>query len=194
MLLWKGEQKDPIFKHVQKIAPLFLLTCVLNACWIIAWHYLQIFVSLVLMFWFLRSLIKIYRVMQVYRSSITGRPLLILYIPFVIYLAWICVATIANTAALLVHVQWKGFGFEPWLWSCVLIVIAFLLTTFFTYVKGEFAFGLVVAWALFGIYKGQFDANASVGYTAIICSVLCLVFALVGFLKWTKKTPLEGII
>ncbi len=194
MLLWKGEEKDPIFQHVQKVAPLFLLTCVLNASWIIAWHYLMGGVSFVIMVWFLRSLIKIYRVMQLNRSSITGWPLLILYIPFVIYLAWICVATIANATAVLVYAQWNGFGIEPWLWSCIMIVIAFLLTSFFTYIKGEFAFGLVVAWAMFGIYKGQFEANATVGYTAIICSILCLVFALVGFLRWNKKTPLEGII
>ncbi len=194
MLLWKGEKKDPICEHINKVAPLFLLTSVLNAGWIIAWHYLMVGVSLVIMAWFLRSLIKIYRVMQVNRSSITGWPLLTLYSPFVIYLAWICVATIANATAVLIYAQWNGFGIEPWLWSCIMITVAFLLTVFFTYVKGEFAFGLVAAWALFGIYKGQFDANAAVGYTAIISSVLCLLFALVGFLRWNKKTPLEGII
>ena len=194
MILWKGEYKNLIYQHVLSVAPLFLLTCILNASWIIAWHYLQTAVSLVLMIWFLRTLIEIYKAMQVNRSSITGWPFLILYIPFVIYLAWICVATIANVTAVLVNLQWNGFGIEPWLWSCIMIVIAFLLTVFFTIVKGEFAFGLVASWALFGIYSSQFNSNAVVGYTAIVCSVLCLMFGLVGFLRWNKKTPLEGII
>lgn len=194
MVLWKGDEKEATYQHAQKVAPLFLLTCVLNASWIIAWHYLQTAVSLVLMFWFLRTLIKIYRKMQVIRPSITGWPLLTFYTPFVIYLAWICVATIANATAVLVYFKWDGFGIEPWIWSCVMIVIAFSLTLFFTYFNGELAFGLVIAWALFGIYKAQFDANALVGYTAIVCSSLALIFGIIGFLRWNKKTPLEGII
>ena len=59
---------------------------------------------------------------SILRSSVTA---------FVIYLAWICVATIANTTALLVYVQWNALGMEQWIWSCIMIVIAFLLTLFF---------------------------------------------------------------
>lgn len=193
-VLWRQDEKEPLFEHVKMIAPLFLITCVLNAVWIFLWHHLQIVFSLIIMLWLLRTLIAIYQKMQRHRSIITGINLWTLYTPFVIYLAWICVATIANTAALLVHVQWNAFGIVPWIWSCVMIVIAFLLTAGFTWLRGELAFGFVTAWALFGIYKAQTSNSEVVGYTALCGSILCLIFAVLGFLKWNRRTPLEGII
>lgn len=193
-ILFTEDEREPLFVHVKLIAPFFLISCLLNATWIIAWHYLQTVLSLILMLWLIRTLTGIYQKMQQHRSIITGVPLWTLYIPFVVYLAWICVATIANTTALLVSIQWNGFGVEPWIWSCSMIVITFLLTAFFTYVKGEFAFGLVVTWALLGIYKGQLATNETVGYTALISAVFCFVSGVAGFIKWNRKTPLEGII
>jgi translocator protein len=193
-ILWNGNDKEPLFAHVKMIAPWFLLSCILNAAWIVSWHYLKVVLSLVIMLWLLRTLIGVYQKIQQHRSVITGTPFWTLYIPFVIYLAWICVATIANTTALLVYVQWNALGMEQWIWSCIMIVIAFLLTLFFTYVRGELAFGLVTAWAMFGIYKGQFAASTTVGYTALIIAAASLAFAVIGFLKWNRKTPLEGII
>lgn len=193
-VLWNEEEKDPLFVHVKKIAPFFLVSCVLNAAWILVWHHLQVVLSLIIMLWLLRTLIGIYIRMQVNRNVITGIYTYSLYIPFVVYLAWICVATIANTTALLVNIQWNGFGIEPWIWSCIMIVIAFLLTAGFAFIRGEIAFALVTAWAFYGIYKGQFDSNTMVGYTALSGSILSLVFGIIGFIRWNRKTPLEGII
>lgn len=194
LILWQADTKHLLLPHVKEIATPFLISCVLNAGWIITWHYLQIVFSLLLMLWLLRSLILIYLRMQHHRNLITGFQLWTLYTPFVVYMAWICVATIANTTAILVHVQWNAFGLQDWMWSCIMIIIAFLLTAGFAYWRGELAFGLVTAWALYGIYKGQLAANETVGYTALIASILCLIFAVIGFINWNRKTPLEGII
>lgn len=193
-ILWKGDDKDPLYVHVKAIAPLFLVTCVLNAAWIFAWHYLQVMLSLIIMLWFLRTLIGIYQKMQLHRSVITGVYTYSLYIPFVVYLSWICVATLANSTALLVRIEWDGFGIAAWIWSCAMIVIAFLLTAFFAYIRGELAFALVTAWALFGIYKGQASANDTVSYSALVTGILCLIVGVIGFVRWNRRTPLEGII
>lgn len=193
-VLWAEDEKEPLFIHTKMIAPLFLVTCMLNASWILAWHYLQVVLSLIIMLWFLRTLIGIYLKMQQNRNAITGIYYMSLYIPFVVYLAWICVATIANTTALLVHVQWTGFGIDEWIWSCAMIVIAFLLTAGFALVRGELAFALVTAWAFYGIYKGQASASDAVSYTALSGCVMCVLFGIIGFIRWSRKTPLEGII
>lgn len=194
IVLWKFDEDEPAFLHVKAIALLFLLTCVLNAAWIFSWHYLQTVLSLIIMLWLLRTLIAVYTKMQQHRSVITGIYFLGLYVPFVIYLAWISVATIANAAALLVNIQWNGFGINEWIWSCVMIAVAFLLTAWFTYRQGELSFGLVTAWAFYGIYKGQLSTDVIVSTTALTVSILSLIFAVVGFIRWTRKTPLEGII
>lgn len=194
VILYRQEKEEAIYKHVQAVAPLFAVTCILNASWIFAWHYLQTVLSLIIMLWLLRTLILIYQKMQRNRAGITGIYFLSLYVPFVVYLAWICVATIANSTALLVNIQWNAFGLQEWMWSCGMIVIAFALTAGFTLWRGELSFGLVTAWAFFGIYKGQLIANETVGYTALVAALLSLVVAVWGFVKWSRRTPLEGII
>lgn len=194
IVLWKFDDDEPALLHVRSIAVLFLITCILNGAWIFSWHYLQTVLSLIIMLWLLRTLIAVYIKMQEHRSVITGIYFLGLYVPFVIYLAWISVATIANSAALLVNVQWSGFGINEWIWSCIMIAVAFLLTVWFTYKQGELSFGLVTAWAFFGIYKGQLTTDITVSAAALTASVLSLIFAVVGFIRWTRRTPLEGII
>lgn len=194
IVLWKFDDDEPALLHVRSIAVLFLITCILNGAWIFSWHYLQTVLSLIIMLWLLRTLIAVYIKMQQHRSVITGIYFLGLYVPFVIYLAWISVATIANSAALLVNIQWSGFGINEWIWSCIMIAVAFLLTVWFTYKQGELSFGLVTAWAFFGIYKGQLSTDITVSAAALTASVLSLIFAVVGFIRWTRRTPLEGII
>jgi translocator protein len=194
VVLWTFKQDDPAFLHVRSLFLPFILTCILNASWIFAWHYLQTVLSLIIMLLFLRTLIGIYLKLQVHRSALTGIYFFSLYVPFVVYLSWICVATIANSTAMLVNIQWNGFGMEQWIWSCAMITIAFLLTAGFAYVRGELAFALVTAWALFGIYKGQAFASETVSYTALTGSILCVVLGVDGFIKYNRKTPLEGII
>jgi translocator protein len=194
ILLWKNDDKNPAFVHAAKVAPLFIITCVLNITWILLWHYLQALLALIVMLWLLRSLIAIYNRMQKNRNVITGWQWITFYMPFVIYLAWICVATIANTAAVLVYVKWNGFGIEPWLWSCTMIFIATLLTFWFGYLKGELAFALVVTWALFGIYSSQQVNSNTVAVMAIVCSGISLLAGIAGAVRRSRQTPLEGII
>jgi translocator protein len=193
-LLWKKEDKSTVGIHIVKIAPLFMITCLLNITWILLWHYLQAVLALLVMLWLLRTLIAIYLRMQQNRNALTQLQWLILYSPFVVYLAWICVATIANTTAVLVSVKWNGFGVEPWLWSCSMILIATLLSLWFGYIRGELVFSLVVTWALFGIYKGQQVNSNTVAAMAIVCSVISLLAGIAGSLRRSRRTALEGII
>lgn len=193
MLLWKKDEHSPAFQHVKKIAPLFIVTCLFNASWIILWQYLFVFLSLIMMLWLLRTLIAIYNRMQKTQKQITGWDYWLLVVPFVMYLAWICVATIANTSALLVDVNWNGFGLEQWIWSCIMIAVATSLAFWFSYFRGELAFALVIAWALFGIYSGQSD-NREVSLMAIGCCGFSTMAGIIGFMRRNRHTALEGII
>ena len=182
ILLWKNNGQHPAYQHVLSIAPLFIVTCILNLSWILIWHHLYPATALVVMGFFLLALVAIYIRMQQHSDKISGLQKWVLYVPFVIYLAWICVASIANTAAVLVHAEWAGFGIAPWIWSCIMIVVATILAVWFGYVKKEFGFALVIAWALFGIYKGQ-SATSKVSTTAIFCCGFSLLAGIIGAMK-----------
>jgi translocator protein len=159
---------------VQSIQILFWVSCGLNSVWMLAWHYLQLTLSLAIMVLLLVTLIAIFTriVPEKERLSTAGRWLIIL--PFVVYLAWICVATIANTTALLVHAGWK-VGLPPWVWSCIMIGIALLLALWMVFRWRQPAFALVIAWALSGIYREQHNAVYEIGLAAALGMGLCLL-------------------
>jgi hypothetical protein len=185
-LLWKQNEQTETFKVANYTAPLFILSCTLNALWIVNWHYLYIFLSLIIMLWLLRTLISITNKNEAVKNQLTTTQQFLLFTPFVFYLAWICVATIANTTALLVSIHWNGFNIAPWIWSCIMIVIACVLATVYTLKRRAVAFALVIAWALFGIYKGQ-STNTSVSAFAIAGAGICIVLAIIGSLKIKNK-------
>jgi len=79
----------------------------------------------------------------------------ILQTPFIVYLGWISVATIANITALLVAYKWTTLSIAPVYWSAAMILIAILLAAVMLIKFKAVPFALVVAWALWGIYNAQ---------------------------------------
>jgi hypothetical protein len=154
------------------LSPYFIGTCALNALWILVWHYLQTTLSVLVMLAFLFLLIRIYLLLQPYRKTLTVSQRVWLYIPFVVYLGWISVATIANITAWLVGLEWGAWGIDPSRWSIALMAIAATLGLIFTFRKADAAYTLVIAWARYGIYKGQQPAYPEVGRVAMILSSL----------------------
>ncbi len=151
----KRNQYEKVFAFVECINPYFLVTCVLNMAWILVWHYLQIELSVLIMLLFLITLIQQFLKISTINNNLTGFQRLVLYTPFMVYLAWISVATIANITALLVAYHWNGFGLAPIDWSALMVVIAILLAWYIQYQFKIISFSLVIAWALWGIYNEQ---------------------------------------
>ena len=148
-------------------SPLFLLTCLANAGWMVAWHYLQVTLSVIVMLLLLLLLIRIHVLLQPYRADLRRVRRVFLYNFFVVYLGWISVATVANITALLVHIGWDGFGIAPAYWSMTMIAVATVLGMLFIWLRRDIAYALVIAWALFGIHAGQKAATPAIGYVAL---------------------------
>ena len=75
----------------------------MNISWIFAWHHQQLLLSVVIMFLFLVVLIVLAYKVQLGKKLGSRGDKLLVQVPFSMYLGRICVATIANTSALLVH-------------------------------------------------------------------------------------------
>ncbi len=69
----KQRRFPEIIKYLDAITPYFWVTCILNAGWILAWHYLQVGISVVIMLTFLIALIQIFVIMQ--KQVVTIKPL-----------------------------------------------------------------------------------------------------------------------
>jgi hypothetical protein len=178
----KQEQSPKAFAFIERINIYFLLTCVFNMSWILAWHYLQIELSVVIMLLFLITLIQLFLKSTTMANALTTTQKFILQTPFIVYLGWISVATIANFTALLVAYKWIPLSIAPAYWSAAMILIAILLAVLMLKKFQAIAFALVVAWALWGIKANQgsvYPLIQSITTVSIACLFVMIAITLI---------------
>ena len=171
---------------LDKIGVFFIISSVLNALWIIAWHYLQIGLSLIIMLLLLLSLVKIYLNLEIGIREYSREENLWVLLPFRIYLGWIVVATIANITAWLVDKDWGGFGISDSVWTVVLIIAAMIINLMFLKHRKDLAVSLVAIWALFGIFVKRSAADPVEGlvvFASIAALAILSLFTLMLALK-----------
>jgi hypothetical protein len=162
---------------IYSISWLFGLSCILNALWIVTWHYGKLPLSLLVMLGMLVSLIYI-------NILIKDLPFGLIKASFGIYLGWICIATIANVTALLVHYNWNGLGISEELWTILMIAIGAIIASITLYRLNNPFIGLSVIWAFTGIIiKRQDDYRSIVISAALALSVVAIITAVSFFRK-----------
>ncbi|MDD4382446.1 MAG: tryptophan-rich sensory protein [Candidatus Dojkabacteria bacterium] len=153
----------------KKISLWVIIGSLANAGWIFLWHYELIYSSVILMLVLLGSLIAIHLEMNKEKVSIWKR------LPFNIYLGWISVATVANIAGALYLANWNGFGISGEIWSAIMIIIATTLGLIAA-IKKNYAYTLVILWALIGILVRFSGVSDIVAVTSLITVILISVF------------------
>ncbi len=155
----------------------FLLSSLANISWILAWHYLFIHASVLIMLILLFSLTRIFLLFQSFDLN-SWKEKIFIKLTFIFYFSWICVASIANISALLVSLSWDGGFLSPVTWTISMITVASMLGT---YISGRFrepAFLIVLIWALYGIYsKWNGTENNTIALTALVeLALLAVLF------------------
>jgi benzodiazapine receptor len=169
-----NQDKFPVInQYLDKVSPWYWATCILNASWILAWHYLQVLLSVLIMLLFLFALIQIFKSTQKIAKEMNLITRLSLVTPFSIYIGWISVATIANVTALLVKYQWTG-GIHPIYWSVIMIFVAVIAGVYFMQQFKTISYPLVIAWAIWGIKAAQ-GAKSNLIETASVIGLFILI-------------------
>jgi hypothetical protein len=158
------------------ISWLFAISCILNALWIVFWHYGKLPLSLLVMLGLLTTLIYI-------NISIRELPLGIIKATFGIYLGWICIATIANVTALLVNANWNGFNISQETWTIIMIFVGTLIIALTIYRLENPFIGLSVVWAFIGIAIKRQGDHRSIFISAIIALSLVALITIWGFFR-----------
>lgn len=174
---------------LEKIGPLFIISCILNGSWLIAWGYDLIPLSLGIMFLLLITLYAIYFKVHSMKDYLYNDEKRAFIIPFSLYTAWITVAIIANLAAYFKYIEWGGFGLSETFWIIFSIILATLVNLLFIYGKSDFFFGLVGVWALSGIALGRYEEGNifPVGYVAAAGAVVILISILLNIIRNRKS-------
>ena len=169
----------------------FVISCLANSSWVLAWLYGYTGLSCILILLLLFSLIKIVRNndMELYDEPISV--IAFLWWPFVFYSGWVTVASITNVAAYLVKVGWDGFGLSPVLWSIVMIVIATIINLIITWKRNMREFALVGAWALVAIAYANYSEHMSIVYVASIAAAVLVISSGIHGFRNRATNPME---
>lgn len=152
----------------------FAISSLLNAAWIVAWHYEKLFVSLIIILGMLLALAYI-------NWQLRTLPYGLFKAAFGIYFGWVCIATIANVTALLVDSQWGGWGISPHAWAITMIAVGLVLTAGALYRLHNPYLGLAVVWAFSGIVIRQWGEQSTIATIAALAAVLMALLVLYVF-------------
>ncbi|HSM56706.1 MAG TPA: hypothetical protein VK879_11180 [Candidatus Sulfomarinibacteraceae bacterium] len=166
---------------LRRIGWLFVASSAANIGWLFAWHYGYYALSLLAMAALLLTLIAIYLRLEIgKRWELPWAQRLLVHLPFSLYLGWITVATIANTASVLGYWGWDGFGIAGQVWSAVMMLVAVVVAGLLLFNRRNVAYAAVLIWALFGI-RSAYPGEPLIANTALLASALIAILAAIGY-------------
>lgn len=194
-----SSQADPATAEtVSVIGPRFIITCILNMVWIFAWHYEYIVFSVFIMVLFLAQLINLNARIHTLTPYLANASRFTVKAPFGVYLGWICIATVANTTALLVYSNWNGWGQSDVFWASSLALIGAIISSYALLKLRNAYIGLAVIWAFIGVIIARLDAEVyhrfvvwSAVFGIVIVSAAVLA-EITGSLFRSKKVKVVG--
>jgi hypothetical protein len=176
LLLLVVVQALPRFRHDERLRRMegpFMLNGLLNAAWIVAWHYEFLWLSMGIMLGLLATLMVMYHAS---RAGAANGWLFAVAIrtPVSMYLAWICVATLANISILQSAAGLDNAVFSEPTWTLLKLGVVAVVAGFVFFRFRDAVFVAVIAWAAFGIHANQADGSV-VGMAALGLCVSCLL-------------------
>jgi hypothetical protein len=165
---------------IQRIGPLFFVSCLANIGWIFAWHYENVSLSLLLMLILLGCLIAIYLRLNIGKTEATKTEKYLVHLPFSVYLGWITIATIANVTASLVEISWNMFGLGEQFWAVAVIIVGIAVALSVVFTRKDIYYCLVVDWALLGILLKRLSVATVPDQSVVAVAIAGLVLVTVG--------------
>lgn len=170
--LFKPE-KNEADGFVENMGWWFVISCVANCTWIIAWLYGYAGLSVLILVVAMISLLMI--LFPALNFGKDGAKKWFVNIPFQIYAGWMSVALIVATASWLHKIGWDGFGISERVWTIILISIASIIHLLMTSKKGAPFFAFVGAWAFVAIAQANRDTDSTVYIFAISAAVVLMI-------------------
>lgn len=167
--------------QIAGLRPLFVLSCLLNIGWLASWHALLIPLSEIVMIALLLTLIALYRRANAWRGAASASVRWLVQLPLSLYLGWITVATVANTAITLLAVGVDG-GSAAMALTALVIVIAAGLGLLGVARRRDGVYALVIAWGLGGVAAARWSAG---GMGPLVVVAVACVILLVLSTVWT---------
>lgn len=176
-VVWQALPSQRSNPKIAAISAYFKLNCLMNALWIVVWHYDLLIVSMGIMLAILATLILIYRTLI---STVTSAPWperIVLYLPFRLYTGWITLATIANASVLQFAYGWDALGIGAVQWTLLKLALAGAIGAIMILRLRDAPFALVIAWGAYGISSMQAATPAVAGAALLLCLLMLILAA-----------------
>jgi benzodiazapine receptor len=190
-MFYQAKRDQVSEEYLGKIGYLYLIGAILNVAWLIVFHYS--YGNTPLLVWselfivgFLVVLLLTYVRLEIGVKEVPLKQKLAIHLPTSVYLGWISLATIANTAAVLNTYLTIAMDVQI-LWTALVLVVVLIITTLMLWLRRDLAYGLVVIWASTGI-ASKWMSIALIFYTglsvAVIVALLILIMPIVRKKNW----------
>ncbi len=164
-------------RHERLVVPA-ILSLLLNAAWILSVQFGWLWASEPIIVALLAVLVRTFSILR--RTRSTGVVEAVLTDgTFGLYLGWVCVATAANTAAVLTAAGFRGFGFGQDVWGVAIAAVAGLVGVLVAvWGRGRLAPAASLAWGLAWVAVARFDGplvSVPTAVTAVVAAVAVVV-------------------
>ena len=159
-------------RAIDKITPLFLISCLLNIAWIVLFSFVLVELSTLFIFGYTILLTLICRQLL----KINDGKHLLLPLTFGLYTGWLMIATVVNVASSLVKINWGGFGLADTTWAMIILILAALLVLFVSLNIKNAALPLPIAWAYYGIYQNLTNVHPGSLFLLRMLTIAGIVF------------------
>ena len=163
----------------------FLVTCIANCCWVLAWLYDYTALSLALMLLLLYSL---FRIVVLTDMELTDPPLRVIafvWWPFCYYSGWIMVALLANLSAFFVKLGKAFFVLNEPRWAVGMLIVAGLAYLVLIWKRNMRECALVGVWAFVAIAVKNWHSAPFVAKIAL--ALAWILFVSSGYHGWRNQ-------
>jgi hypothetical protein len=186
--VWQALPRNRADSTLRALGYLPALSGVLNATWVLLWHYELFPLTVPVMLGLLVTLIAIHLRLWDRRDDLHGTAYWAVRAPWSVYLGWITVATIANIAQTLAAVGFDGFGVEPSVLASAVLLVGLAIAARFVARFGDVAYGMVIAWAYAGVAVKE-QETLLVAATAAVGALVIAALAVRAFAQGRPAAP-----
>jgi hypothetical protein len=178
---------------VQQVGWWFVLSCLANCAWILAWLYDLTGLSVLIMVALLFCLLRIIWRTDMELTDPPLRTIAGLWWPFCWYFGWITSALLANISAWFTKIGWSGFGLPPAMIAIIMIILAGAVYLFMTWRRNIREAAFVGVWALVAIAVADFHRSPAVTRFAVgMAAILFVSSSIHGYMNrafspWRKR-------
>lgn len=172
-------------EKIDKIRLPVMINFLANAFWLVFSSYLMLGVALGIMVVLLGTLVAINNSLRLDKPSPYASYLLFVNIPFSLYFGWVLLASVLNVTSVLYIYEWSGWGITEQTWTILVMIVAFLITTYIYIKHGSIFFQMVIVWAFSNLAMRHLQDYPTIAYLAIILAVISVGNILFGLI--TKK-------